>query len=268
MSMRNIIQNEARPILQEWGYMLCTSSPGNYRFCKRNSEESITIDFCSARSFVRSFDVQYLIRKEKRYVLSFDFRDFPGGKCFVYSKDSTSKVDDYLRDVLGMTQREILPYIEAILRFHVPLHERLYRQLAQSTRQRAEQFFSKENISLVKSTDNFRCLDDAVKRIRPLKLESLQSSFLQNEEQILAIAAALGELMRIGAEQMYHWDWHNAGKSGNQEVLSDCTKSNHEYGLVSTLSGALYADPLALVLDVWNHADLQGRTLRRLAFLP
>ena len=248
--------------------MLCTSSPGNFRFCKRNSEKSITIDFCSTRSFVRSLDVWYLIRKEKRYVLSFDFRDFPGGKSFIYSKDSTLEIDDYLRDVIEITQKKILPYMEVIAQFHVSLDEHLYRQLAQLALKRAEQFWGQEKKPLVKSADNFGRLDDAVKRIRPPKLESLQSSFLQNEAQILEIAVALGELMRIGAEQMYHWDWYCAEKSGNLEVPFDYTKSNHEYGLVSTLSGALYADPLALVLDVWNHGDLRGRTLRRLALLP
>lgn len=268
MSMRNIIQNEARPILQEWGYMLCTSSAGSYCFNKSNSDGSASINFYSSRSFVRSLDIIYMIRKGKNYVLSFGFRDFPGGKGLIYSKDSVLNIDDYLRDAIEMTQKEILPYMEAITQFHVPLHERLYHRLAQFSLQRTEQFLGQKKIPLIKSADSFGRLDDAVKRIRPPKLESLQSYFLQNEEQIFEIAVALGELMRIGAEQMYHWDWHNAEKSGNQEVPSDCTKSNHEYGLVTSLSGALYADPLALVLDVWNHADLKGRTLRRLAFLP
>lgn len=268
MSMRNIILNEAKPILQEWGYMLCTSSPGNYRFCKSNSEGSITIDFCSARSFVRSLDVHYWIRKEKSYVLAFELRDFPGGKSFVYSKDSTSKVDHYLRDAIEMTRKEILPYMEAILQFHVPLHERLYCQLARSAPQRARQFFSRENIPPVKSTDNFKYLDDAVKRIRPPELASLQFSFLQNEDQILEIAAALGELMQTGSAQMHRWGWHNGEKSGSIDAPSGCANSNHKYGVVSTLNGALYADPLDLVLDVWNHAELRGHTLRRLAFLP
>lgn len=268
MSMRSIILNEAKPILQEWGYMLCTSSTGSYCFYKSNSDGSAAINFYSSRSFVRSLDIIYMIRKGKHYVLSFGFRDFPGGKSFIYSKDSTSKIDDYLRDAIEITQKEILPYMEAITQFHVPLDEHLYRQLAQFALKHAEQFWGEGEKPLIKSADNFGRLDDAVKRIRPTKLEALQSSFLQNEDQIFEIATALGELMRIGAEQKYHWDWHNAEKSGNQEIPSDCTKTNYEYALVSTLSGALYADPLALVLDVWNHADLKGRTLRRLAFLP
>lgn len=243
--------------------MLCTSSPGNYCFCKSDFDCSITIDFCAPRSFVHSFDVTYMIRKEGCYALCFGFDDFPGGKRFAYPRKSSTEIDDYLRGVIIKTKKEVLPYIEALAQFHVPINQQLYQHLAQSHEEYAEQFLIQEKIPLTQSPNAFQYLDDAIQRIRPSELELLRSDFLKNETRLLGIAATLGELIRMRKGQRYCWGWYHPEKSGSlDDTLVDTPKVSI-YGLVSISGKLLYVDPLAEVLETWNHAELKGRTLQK-----
>lgn len=266
MSMRNVILYEAKPILEEQGYMLRTSSRGSYCFCKCDMDSSIFISFEGPRSFVRSLDVSYLIRKGKHYVLSFGFRDFPNGTSFIYPPNPTSTVDDYLHNVIKMTKEEVLPYIEAIAQFHVSISQHLYRHLAQCLSRQAEELLDCGKPPIIKSEEEFSRLDNMLKGLRPTELEFLQPAFTLNESKVLEIAAALGELLRVASGQKYHWGWYHPRKSNHLEDVSDHTFQDSIYGLVSTSGDVLYVDPLAEVLDVWNHAELRGRTLRRFAY--
>lgn len=265
MSMRNIILHEAKPILQECGYMFRTSSPGSYCFCKCDAESSKVICFYGPRTFTRSIDVSYMVRQGQHYVLSFEFSDFPNGKRFIYSPNSALAIEDYLRDVLIVTKKEVLQYIERITQFHVSANQCLYQNLAQSFQQYAEELLAQGKNHLGKSRESFMRLDDELKCIRPPELESLQAGFSHNKSQVLRIAAVLGELILMNNGQKFRWGWYNPKTSDNLKACSHAPE-NQIYGLVSISGDILYVDPLAAVLDVWNHAELKGHTLHRFAY--
>lgn len=241
MKFKQTIVKKAAPLLEPHGYVLYMPGGVNYIFW--NEEEKAQLSFDTSR-FVRDrlrieFKQTTSVDRFESVYLKYEYlrpEFFP----YKLNYESQESFDASMELLIQKTIEIIFPHCDRLKDNFVIPTEEMHRELSCNTVERANQFADKWGLAFNDSNDTREKLNALIKNMQS-GIENRQRDFDAHREDVLGMAAFVGEVMNKKTHTEGQWYWRG--------------EAPHTYYAVA----AQGYDPLMKVAWAWNDGDISIR---------
>ena len=132
-----------------------------------------------------------------------------------------AELESKLKQIAEGTVKNMLPYLNRRAQFHVwPTYE-MFKILSNSPIEQAESFAERHGLSIQEEKENWIKLEEILLELRGNDELRRKEMFFKNLEEVMAVAAYLGEIKRRFGRHPSQWKWiEQTGKSNGEEIKS------------------------------------------------